>query len=630
MKKSQKNKKNSPHAARSRQRERGAALIMMLLVSMLLLAAGGALIMTTALTTTTVYESTPETLAYYAAETGIEDALNVLRGNGPPSAAPTCGTAVAPNPEKISFRRALTRCTSNVAGDPQGTAFPLRLSRWLNYNYQPPNLNYPDRVALTPNYSPLNGTAYSVALRDPDSSDVVAYSVTGRFNGGGLSLPLAGTGANGAVLTYVPPAPVTTTAYPSVAASLGTIQAQYLAPLGVPIPLGAVIPPGTTLTLTINQIRPWPATYTIVNRLSGIIAPPPLNSVKILYGEQSVVVGGTTLQLPQTLDLLSALLSSGGGNNQLTATLTAPEPRRVVVAATGYGPRGARKFVEMMLDNFNFAIRPPAPICIRGSDNPAQSMTFDLGSSNAKTYSGADISGQQPISPAVAITLHDWTAADNGISKGSTIQPSPPQPPDDPKLAILDHTIPASTIADPNPVPAPWVAPSPVPVTPPPAAVTPDFLRTADAAREFLYGSNGGGGLRAKARAQNRYYPNGYSGVTGNYNTGGFTFVEGDCELDGGGGLLVVTGDLTLKGNSQFRGVILVMGNGRVTRSGGGGADIRGAWIVANFNLNGGGGFGAPVFDVSGGGNSDFQFDWAAIVSANQAVGVSIAGVAER
>jgi hypothetical protein len=307
-----------------------------------------------------------------------------------------------------------------------------------------------------------------------------------------------------------------------------------------------------------------------------------------------------------------------------------PEPRRLVVNSVGYGPRGARKFMEVMIDNFNFAIRPPAPISIRGSDNPGQPMTFELGNSNAKSYSGADISGQQPVSPAVAITLHDWNEANDGMSKGSTIQPSPPQPPDDPKLAILDHTIPASMVADPNPVPMPWVAPLPVPVRPPPPAVTPDFLRTADAAREFLYGSNGNGGLRAKARAQGRHVNGNFSGIAGNYNTGGFTFVEGNCELDGGGGLLVVTGDLELKGDSQFRGIILVMGNGRVTRSGGGGADIRGAWIVANFNRNGPGGFGAPVFDVSGGGNSDFQFDWSAIVSANQAVGMSIAGIAER
>ncbi|HYO99417.1 MAG TPA: hypothetical protein VER76_04460 [Pyrinomonadaceae bacterium] len=617
--KSQKKKQKQP-ATRNRRDERGAALIMMLLVSMLLLAAGGALIMTTALTTTTVYESAPETLAYYAAETGLEDTLNVLRGNGQASAAPSCAPAVA-DPQKISFRRALTRCTSNLDADSQAATFPLRLSRWLNYNYQPPDLTYPDRVALTPGYSPLNGTAYAITLKDPDSSHMISYSVTGRFNNGGLNLPILG--GSGALLSYTPPPPVTTTAYPATAASLGTIKAQYT------LPLGAIIPSNTTLTLTINQIAPWPATYTIINKVSGSILPG--GTAKIVYGEQTVVLGGTTLQLPQELNLLSALIGSPGGNNDLAATVTAPEPRRLVVTSTGYGPRGARKFLEMTLDNFNFAIRPPAPISIRGADNPAQPMTFDLGSSNAKKYIGVDISGQQPVAPAVAITLHDWNEAHDGITKGSTVQPVPPAQPGDPQLAILDHTIPPSMVADPNPIPMPWLAPSPVPAPDevPPPAVTPDFLRTANMAREFLYGANGRGGLRAKAQSQNRYFES-FEGVAGNYNTGGYTFVDGNCELTGGGGLLVVTGDLVLKGNSQFRGIILVMGNGRVTRNGGGNAEIRGAWIVANFNRNGPGNFGAPVFDVSGGGNSEFQFDWAAIVGANRAVGLSITGIAER
>lgn len=620
-------KKKMPPAVRRRRvggrDERGAAMIMMLLVSMLLLAAGGALIMTTALTTTTVYESTPETLAYYAAETGLEDTLNVLRGNGQASAAPTCAPAVT-DPQKISFRRALTRCTSNLSGDPQDTTFPLRLSRWLNYNYQPPNLAYPDRVAITPGYSPLNGTAYSIALRDPDRSHLVSYSVTGRFNTGGLSTPIFGSGANTAILTYTPPAPVTTTAYPSTAVSLGTVTAQFTLPLGADIPLD------TTLTLTINQVAPWPATYTIINRLTGTIAPGGLNTAKILYGEQSVVFGGTTLDLPGSLNLIGGLLGSGNGDNQLTATLTAPEPRRLIVTSTGYGPRGARKFLEMTLDNFVFGIRPPAPICIRGSDNVGQSMVFDLGSSNAKRYSGVDASGQQPTSPAVAITLHDWWAANDGISKGGTVQPVPPGDPNDPKLAILDHTIPPSSVANPNPIPMPWASPSPIPVRPPPQAVTPDFLRTADAARELLYGADGNSGLRAKAKAQGRLIESSFTGTAGSYTTGGLTFVDGNCTLEGGGGLLVVTGDLVLKGNSQFRGIILVMGNGTVTRSGGGNAEIRGAWIVANFSRNGPGNFGAPTFDVSGGGGSEFQFDWAAIVAANRAVGLSLTGVAER
>jgi hypothetical protein len=117
--------------------------------------------------------------------------------------------------------------------------------------------------------------------------------------------------------------------------------------------------------------------------------------------------------------------------------------------------------------------------------------------------------------------------------------------------------------------------------------------------------------------------------MAGDYDKGGFTFVDGNCELDGGGGLLVVTGNLVIKGNDDFRGIIMVMGNGRVTRSGGGNGNVLGSWIVARFNLNGGG-FLAPTFDADGGGTGRFQFDWDAIVMANQAVGLSITGITER
>ncbi|HEX8130719.1 MAG TPA: hypothetical protein VF527_16585 [Pyrinomonadaceae bacterium] len=612
--KRQKQRNPTSQRGRRRQNERGAALIMMLLVSMLLLAAGGALIMTTAMTTGTVYDSGPEAQAYYAAETGLEDTLNVLRGNRPPNnpTGPGPGGGV-PDADKINLRRALTRNTSNVAGDPttkaDGTPFPLRLSRWLNYNP-----NFTDRVAISPNYSPLNGTAYSISLRDPDNSTNVGFKVEGRFPN---NAPIIGIG--GATLAYLPPTPTNVGAYPTTNTSLGTIKAGYTVGLSVNV--------NTTLTLTITQVSPWPATYTVIGKVSGIIGPAGIKTVDLRFNEATAVFGGTILQLPPPLDLNAAVLP--GADTEITGALTAPDPRRVIVSSVGYGPKGARKHLEMTLDNFGMGIRPPSPICIRGADDPTAQMTFDLGSSSAKSYSGVDVSNQQPQAPAVAITLHDWPAAVVGIKKDATVS--------DPELSILDHTIPASINPHPNPVPMPWVAPSPVPDTDPatpapnipPPAVTPDFLRTADLAREFLYGANGNGGLRASARGQNRYFTS-FTGIAGNYNTGGFTFVDGNCELDGGGGLLVVTGNLEITGNDDFRGIILVMGNGNVTRKGGGNGRVRGAWIIARFNRFGAGPFLAPTFDASGGGNGAFQYDWAAIVDANRAVGVSIMGIAER
>ncbi|MBA3767111.1 MAG: hypothetical protein H0W99_09015 [Acidobacteria bacterium] len=61
-----------------RRGERGAALIMTLLISTLLLTAGGALILTTSMSGTNPLGATAEMHAYYAAEAGLQSALNVL------------------------------------------------------------------------------------------------------------------------------------------------------------------------------------------------------------------------------------------------------------------------------------------------------------------------------------------------------------------------------------------------------------------------------------------------------------------------------------------------------------------------------------------------------------------------
>ena len=68
-----------------RPNESGSALVITLLVATALLVAGGALIQITSMSSANAIDSTSETQAYYAAEAGIQAALNVLRGNTTPS-----------------------------------------------------------------------------------------------------------------------------------------------------------------------------------------------------------------------------------------------------------------------------------------------------------------------------------------------------------------------------------------------------------------------------------------------------------------------------------------------------------------------------------------------------------------
>src|SRR5215471_7800790 len=114
-----------------------------------------------------------------------------------------------------------------------------------------------------------------------------------------------------------------------------------------------------------------------------------------------------------------------------------------------------------------------------------------------------------------------------------------------------------------------------------------------------------------------------------------FMFVDGDYSLSGttNAGFLVVTGTLTLSGDFGFNGVILVVGAGSVTRSGGGGGSIYGAMVVANTNdatfTPSPGKFGAPSWDTSGGGNSTIQYDSTWVRKALGATGPVATAVSE-
>ena len=405
-------KTQNAHKGRDKS-QRGAALITVLMMSTLMLATGGALVLVTGLSNRTAIDATAERQAYYSAEAGVQETLNVLRGNVNPQGSMPAGS-------KIDFRKAVTALLSNRPGD---TSTLAHLSGWLNYNYSSGN---DARVALTDNYSPLNGLAYSVELSDPDNTPVLAG-----------------------------------------------------------------------------------------------------------------------------------------------------EPTRLLIRVRGFGPKGAEKRLEAIIRRTTFDYSPPAMLMMRGADDCA-AMTFNIGESNAKDYSGHDRNGTG-ILPAF----------------GSTC---------DGDLAIEENSDEKETVA--NPKAAKFANPS-----------LPPWLQTANDARDFVQLQ------REDAERQRRYFTS-FDG-----NADGFTFVDGDCELDGGSGLLIVTGTLTMNGNPNFDGLILVLGEGRVERDGGGEGDVYGAMAVARFNSTGG--FLPPFFDTDGGGNSTMHYDSRALRQALNATGPRVLGIHE-
>lgn len=573
-----------------RRTERGAALVTVLLLATLILSAGGALVLTSTLSATNAIDSTAEMQAYYGAESGLQATINILRGN-------VYNDASTPN---ASFRAVVEPSQSNVTGDPATGQNIARLSNWLSYNSN-------NRV-IVPNTS--NQMAFDVTARDLDDSKDVKYTTSGSFDVGnsgctasGMSLTCNGPGANAFVLTYVPQSSTTLLAYPSATSGLGSF---LLVVTGNGASIPAFDSSGNAVSvrffLTFKQTLPWAAKDTFIAKITGG-ATAISSSLSISFSGSTVKADGTLVTLCAACNPLSINNLAGGGPGgvvtALSATIIAPQPRRILVHATGYGPKGAIKKLEMELNQSIFDFDAPATLTMRGADN-CSPLTFNTGSSGAKSYSGLDNSGVEAQLPTFAVSGCDLAAASSGISKPNTVV--------SPQLSYLDSSTP----------------PSGTSATP---VQTPSFLQTADDARTLL------NQLQADAQSQGRYFQPApgtqYTVSDSNTSPNSITFVDGNCNLTGGSGLLVVTGDLEMAGNPNFSGVILVLGTGTVNRDGGGNGNVYGAMVVASFDRNGTGGFLAPSFNTNGGGNSTMQYDSVAFSKAMGAAGVAVGGVRE-
>ncbi|MGI8732940.1 MAG: hypothetical protein ACR2LM_06520 [Pyrinomonadaceae bacterium] len=281
-------------------------------------------------------------------------------------------------------------------------------------------------------------------------------------------------------------------------------------------------------------------------------------------------------------------------------TPAAAVPSRLQIDSTGFGPRGALKQLSMLVvaDGLNIPI--PAAIVMRGHDDHVTPMTLQLGASASKTYSGVDTAGLAPQKPVLAVSNHDVPFAETAYS-------GRPGSLSDPKYNIL-HLV---TTGEPAPA-------GPLRVTPP------WFLDTAAAARTFLVMAED------LARKKGRVVSS-LDGPVGSLAQPEFVFVDGNCKLDGGAGLVVVTGDLTMApAGPDFHGIILVLGKGTVNKTGGGNRTIFGSIMVAHFNRSSGN-FLDPFFNYgAGAGNSSIRYDSSAISNALFLTAPLVVGVAEK
>jgi hypothetical protein len=571
-------KRDSNMNTNNRAGERGAALITMLLVSVLLLGAGGALIMTTMMSANNSIGSTAEMQAFYVAESGMQSALNVLRGNTRPLVNAT---------DRISFRTAVIPSISNG-----GNAGTLRLAGWLPYN----NPADPTSLVPVPIGSITGGYRVTVENMDPNSH-IVQFQTSATIDGSAAGTPSQKTfgsilALNQTTIRYAGQPSTTLTPDPNTfPLTLDSALGSFVIERPLLSTQNTVIPK-TGFEITITQTLPWAATTTLEGTFEGDVSNA-ATTVKVTFDKASVKADGTNyvLNLGGTR-VLNLSYTSSPSTTPIPARVTSPDPKRLLLKSWGFGPQGAEKRLELMVSKANFDFDLPAGVTIRGADD-CTPLTFDSGSSGSKIYSGVDHAGLEAQRPSFAVTGCDQDDTNSGIKKHDTVE--------DPEIGILgDDETTAGTVD------------------------TPSFLDTADRARAYL------NKLQADAQATGRYFkPAAGSSTTVSHsiNTPMFTFVDGDCTLEGGSGVLVVTGTLNMRGNPNFNGAILVLGQGVVIRDGGGNGEIYGGITIAAFGRTSGN-FTSPTFNTNGGGNSTVQYDSAALRNALGS-GMNVAGIRE-
>jgi hypothetical protein len=310
--------------------------------------------------------------------------------------------------------------------------------------------------------------------------------------------------------------------------------------------------------------------------------------------------GSTTFQVTSIVD--------PDNTDPLACSKASYKPRQLVIQVRGFGPNSSQKNMEVVVDRYLLDYTVKAVVTLPNGSGTA--LPFNLGGSNVTSTSGSDLDSGDALA-AFAINNADYNTVNNIIdgchADGSSCGGSAPNVfPGDPALLTSSNT--------------------------------PSFLSSVANARQFLYGSEG---MMNTAINQGRYFTSGASalassaGLGASNSDGVLTFVDGDLTLGPGSptgqGTLIVTGNLTLDGNFNWNGVIMVLGEGRVYRSGGGNGNIYGAMFVAKFAKTGASTdvFGAPTFDTSGGGTSNIQYSSTAVDKAKSVGGHAVTGVRE-
>lgn len=580
---------NQKEFAKNRKNEKGAALVMVLLITSLLLVAVIGILLETAVNSSNVTDAVAEQQAYNAAESGIQSAINVLRSHTSPNPLINSGKPASHQSNRMDFAKAIKLNTSNAPGDVSTDA---RLSRWMNYNYTPNGAVNPDRVTLgTAPYDPQTGLAYSVTVRDPDNPQkIIALTTTGKidngFGGGGSSrtygLPIAGMVTIAFNSNTTGNVDVSTN---EAGINLGsfTVTKSGIA--------SSVTIPDTRFEITARMTAPLPAVIVLRGTIKGgEVRNNSIGNVKIVFDSPAFNLLGSIISIPVST-IIPNPPNVNGGKTDISVTITLSQPKRLVIRSIGYGPRGARKEIEAIVQRDVFDGLIPATITLVGS---TVGSLFNPGSnSSTANYSGLDVLSAAKL-PPIGTT---------GGSSGGLLS------------NILGNLLNCSGCT---------VEGNPADVS----EELPDWLKSPAELDKRV------NEFKEIAKSSGRYFASGTPppNFGDNANGTGITFIDGNANLSGaGGGIMVVTGKLNLDNAFDFNGTIIVTGTEGVRRTGTGAGSLQGNLVVAPYNIADlGAGFLPPKYDITGGTLSSILYNTSSLLFGSNRVNTVVIGIAEK
>lgn len=567
-------------------------MVMVLLISFLLLIASAGILLEASMNTANISDATADQQAYNAAESGIQSALNVLRGNV--LASPQFNTAKPSNDpaNRIDYNKALKLDSSNLSASESTEA---RLSRWgMTYTN--------DRVSIG---DATKGYGYRISLTDPDNTSVSTTFTTVSAGSGiydSAASPVGyrlsktfGSGTASATITYNPTPSNVLRFADGATADFGNFQ--------ITVPTGGtgVNIPDTRFQIIVSMTKPYEgsrAMYGIIR--AGTILPGSVGTVRFEFYSPAFILYGSTITLASR-SITPNAPNVSSGRTSITGSMTPVEPHRILVRSTGFGPRGARKQLEAVVQKSNFnGLSAPAALTMVGSSS---GFIFNAGSSRNVLYSGDDYASAVNI-PSIGVT----NTANLSYINGHLPKTAPNPPPTDVTYEMPD-----------------WLS-SPLDLD----KQMKEYFNIAVKSKR-IFGSNG---LTA---------PN----FGDNFTAKGITFIDGDASFSGsGGGILICTGKLTLNGQVDFNGLIIVTGAGGFDRSGGGGGSLQGNTVIAPYaesrmyqldgktlavkDIDADDEFLGPKYDISGGGTSELRYNSSSVDNGLTAVSNLVLGIAEK